>query len=619
MQFSRRLAAGGSLLLLFSGCKWDLPDTNLAVAQDSSFTLTRAMSTDSFSGSDDSGATYNPTSCLSIPAGWEFEVEADITTDLEVQPTLALTEQDAAALSLENSFPRDGFSWACYSAYPTATALGNNSQGTVTYTITPDEISAKVQIASSLGLQVGDAIATMTLHDVFPGAVAAGEPVRLEDAEPLTQTSPFFIGGPILKGDTSRAVLNDKLVVTNLAGNTTVTFSFDEGSVSHSTDFPLFADVVGPLVVNGDELLLPVVSEGGIVIASSSDGEVWSPTGTGVAASVDAEIVSLTLDQANDRWELILRDSGLLDAYFLSNSNDENRLTLSGSELGMASSVSGTMVGTIITADGTVSVLTVESDVLSLSDVGGTDWIESTLLEGSDIPDQIVSLVKDGVLYVAMGGDYADSGFYQRTLAANTSLQLVSALPENDGVTALLDTAAGLVLVTNEDVLLSTNSGATWQSLLSDTFEAALAQGWTMIESELNALTPAQVLVSAEIAITGEELPAISAMLKVDIADGALTVMGGSATSTMTGTSPGTMDNDWRYLGSVGGDYYRYAANMNNELEIERFALKTSASVSSGGNTSSAGGGGSSGGGSLSITLAAMLMLLGLFRSQSKH
>ncbi|MZR61433.1 hypothetical protein [Alcanivorax sp. DP30] len=530
------------------------------------------------------------------------QVDAEITTNLSEPPVLAITEQSAAALSLQSAFPREGASWTCYSAFSTTTALGDDTQGTVTWTITPANLVDPVQIASTLGLDVDETMSALTVQDIFPGSIPAGEPTRLVDESPLTFTF-SFMEGPSQRREYASTSFNGKLLVSGLSGRPITTFSFDGNEVTSDTDFPLFVDSEGTPVVEGNELLFPVVSDDDVVIAATTDGLAWTPFATGVAGS---EIVSLSLDEGSNRWVLIVLEERMPEAYYLSNSDDESRFTPLGEEPGMASSLEMYFLGTVTAENGEVMLLGVDGSALRLVQVGETDWIDSTLLETSDELEDVAALVKDDVLYVAIGGDMESSGFYKKMLNAESGLQVVSALPENDGIADFETIGNAMLLVTDSDVLLSENNGETWESLLAESFADLIAEGWVLNAAKLDALTTSEVLVSVTAYSQNEEGPPITAMIKVDLASGETKLMGGSGTYPSP-TSPNTPDNTWRYLGSVDSDHYRFAFNMDSSMVIERFALKTSVSESSGVNdrSNSSSSGGSSGPVMLLIMLVA--------------
>ena len=585
--------------MLLAGCKWELADTNLAVQADTAFTLNRSMTTDSFSG-ELGTQSFNPTSCLSVPDNWTHQVDAEISTNLAEPPSLAITEQSAAAQSLESALPREGASWACYSAFPAATELGDDSQGTVSWTITPANLDGPVQIASTLGLNVGEAMSALTVQDIHPDSIPAGEPTRLVDESPLTHTFDLM-EGPSGSGEHFSTSFDDKLFVTSLAGQPITAFSFDGNEVTSDSELSLFVDAAGAPVVEGSELLFPVISEGDVVIAATTDGLAWTPFATGIISS---DIVSLSLDEGNDRWVLIVLEAGAPEAYYLSNSDDESRFTPLGEEPGMASSLEMYLLGTVTSENGEVMLLGVDGSALRLVRVGETDWIDTSLLETSDELEDVAALVKDDVLYVAIGGDMASSGFYKQMLNAETGLQVVSALPENDEIAAFETIDDAMLLVTDSEVLISDNNGETWESLLDGKLAELIGEGWVLSSAKLDVATTSEIIVSVMAFNQSEEMPPVSAMIKIDPATGEVKLMGGSGIYPFN-TSPDTPDNTWRYLGRLGNDHYRYAFNMDSDMELERFALKASVSASNG-NVPSANS--SSGGSSGSVMLLIMLV-----------
>ncbi|MGB2247176.1 MAG: hypothetical protein ACPH3N_05875 [Alcanivorax sediminis] len=607
MQFSGRFLAASSLLLAIAGCKWELVDTNYAVEEATSFTLERHLSTDSFSGSL-MGDEYNPLSCVSLPADWTHEVDAEFTSNLAEPPVLELTLQASAALALEESFSREGFDWTCYSAFPTAETMGDVAQGTVTFTITPHNVSAPVQIFSTLGLQVNQTMSALALHDVFPGTIPAGEPVRLDDEAPLV--SPLDgLEGP-QNWDITSTSFNGKLLVNNLTGLPMTTFSFDGDAVVTGTEFPFPVDAFSEPVVIDGELVFPISTEGGIVMVTTVDGEVWSPVGTGIEASESTEIIALSFDQEMNRWELIVREAELLNAYFLSNSDDEGRFLVIGSESGMETPASGIVRGKIKAADGKSLVLLHDNDVLSLLEVGEADWSVTPLLNGAVVPSSMPTLVMGDTLYLAIGGDVEANGFYQYSLSGGGGLQWVSSLPlEMTYSLAAFD--GGLLLTTTDSLLVSIDDGASWEQLLNDSMAVLVTAGWSLTSVDIQALTGREALVNISAWNGVSDVPFLSAMVKVDLESGNATFMGGSGMEPSI-SSPETPDTSWRYLGKVGDVHYRWTFNLNKEVVLERFSLKASVSGASGSETPASRG--SSGGGGLPGIFLFALVLIGWLR-----
>jgi len=597
MRNYHRLLVGGGLLLLITGCKWELAETNVALDGETSFTLTRSLSTDSFSNT---GQSFNPTSCLSLPQSWDHEVAAEFTTGLESGPELAITEQSSAAQALEASVPRDDYEWHCYSAFDTDTVLGS-AQGSVTYILTPEGFNAPVQLMTSLGTSISEVKSALIVQDIFPNSLPDGEPVRLEATTAINGE-----GGLIPAGNRvfSSQAFQGKLFVAGFNGLPITAFS-DNGDTFTGLPANTLSAFSGPLTVIDDELLLPLLGPDSVYILSTTDGDNWEEVDTTIAISGPASMESLTLDEANNRWLLVTDEEAGPNAYYLSADQGESRFTVLLNP-GPASALSVDTLYEIQGADEEFMALAVDDDGIYLVRMGATDWIVTTLLETSERPESVIGLVSDGMLYVAVGGNGESADFYQQALSSDSGLQVVSELPAFSEAYDFQRAGNTLVLATDADLLVSNNDGATWEPLLATALNEEIGESWVVQAVQIHAITDAELLVSVEMGAQSEPGSTLIAMLKINRQSAAVRIMGGSGTKG-TRTSPNTPNNSWQYLGSVDGNHYRTAFDIDTAMVMERFAL--TAMVSAG--EQAVNSNSSSGGGGVPTSLLFILILLG--------
>lgn len=532
---------------------------------------------------------------------------AEFTTELETDPELAITEQSSAAQILETSVPRDGYEWHCYSAFGTNTMLGS-AQGSVTYTLTPEGFDAPVQLMTSLGTSISEVKSALIVQDIFPGSLPEGEPVRLEATTVINGQGGIFPAGSSVF---SSQAFQGKLFVAGFNGLPITAFS-DNGDTFTGSPADTLSAFGGRLTVIDDELLLPFLGPHSVYILSTTDGDNWEELDTTIAISGPASMESLTLDETNNRWLLVTDEEAGPNAYYLSADQGESRFTVLLNP-GPASALSVDTLYEIQGADEEFMALAVDDEGIYLVRMGATDWVVTTVLEMSERPESVIGLVSDGMLYVAVGGDGEDTGFYHQALSSESGLQVVSELPAFSEAYDFQRVGNALVLATDSDLLVSNNDGATWEPLLAAALNEEIGEGWAVQAVQIHAITDAELLVSVEMGAQLGSSSTLIAMLKINRQSGAVRIIGGSGTKG-TRTSPDTPNNSWQYLGSVEGNHYRAAFDIDRAMVMERFAL--TAMVNTGQQAVSSDSS-SGGGGGVPASLLFTLILLGWKRRRS--
>ena len=441
----------------------------------------------------------------------------------------------------------------------------------------------------------------LIVQDIFPGSLPEGEPVRLEAATTINGEGDFISSGDRVF---SSQAFQGKLFVAGFNGLPITAISDDGDTFTGSPADTLLA-FSGPLTVINDELLLPLLGPDSVYILSTTDGNNWEELDTTIAISGPASVESLTLDEANNRWLLVTDEEAGPNAYYLSAEQGESRFTVLLNP-GPASALSVDSLYKIQGANKEFMSLAVDDEGIKLVRMGATDWAVTTLRETSEMPESVIGLVNDGMLYVAVGGDGDNAGFYHQALSSESGLQVVSELPAFSEAYDFLLAGNTLVLATDSDLLVSNNDGATWEPLLAAPLNEEIGEGWAVQTVQIHAITDAELLVSVEMVAQIGSSSSLISMLKINRQSGAVRIMGGSGTKG-TRTSPNTPNNSWKYLGSVEGNHYRAAFDIETLMVMERFALTATVSTGQQGVNSESNGGG----GGVPASLLFTLILLG--------
>ncbi|ASK35368.1 hypothetical protein CEK62_13745 [Alcanivorax sp. N3-2A] len=615
---NHRLLLGGGLVVLIAGCKYELPDTNLVLGSDTSFTITRAMADSaSFPGS----GNFNPASCISLPDDWSVVPQATIDNSSHDAPVVQITEQTASADRLQTDLPVSGHVWRCYSAYDTDQPLGTLPSGEVTYTITPTTFTGPVRVMTTLGNSVsniGGALAAQTIYaDALPETHA---PHRLAVDGDLIYNN-VTLGSQTL----SSIVFNSKLIATGMPGaNTGVTVLTPQGETAtlRAAVYPnSAANFSAPAEGDGRAAVAVTNQDGSVNIFSSADGDQWTTSATGVTLANINTRAALSFDPENNRW--ILLDTQTPRAYFLSNAAD-NRFTMDIDNPGPAPALALSTLEDVSGDSALPALVGINGEGLVLARLVGDQWqydlLSSTLIQIS----ALVGRIEDGTLYLAMtDNDSAQSAFYRHQIGSNDELLPVATLPLFNNANDLLRSGDKLLLATSVGIAISADDGDTWHSLLDagalPTFQET--QGWAIQETRINAIQDNTVL--ATIKLNGAEgiYGTVQTQTLMDLSDAGISLISGTLNGGLH-SDPSTPATVWSDLGRIGNTQYRVAFKMDGSPAVEALSLDSADSQGGddGGNGDGDGDGddegtsGSGGGGSLPLAVIGGLLLAALRR-----
>ena len=604
---SYRILLGSVAALAFlSACKFDVAESTYRLGDSLSLEVERGIAGNpNFTGGPGETQSANPTSCLSAPDTWSVsppEVTLQSTDPDDVIPELAITPQSTQADTLQTEFPRDGFSWHCYSAFAEDQTLTQDMYGSAKHQIATTPIEQTVRLVTTIGNQTTGFRDSLAFHDVYADALPDSAPRRLA----VTQHVDFSVVSQF-QYERRYAVFNDRLIVSSSASGDIVIVSRDGDTVQLKAARPELSPAADShTTVTEARIARPYVSgaTGQVSVFTSNDAISWSSADTGLTLADEETPSFLYYDADARRWVLFtVEETGTVSSYFLSNGNaDRFAVTGSGPVLTIiaVAQVDNAVVPRLIGVD---------AEGLKLATFRGGQWQYEKISDTFATIDQANGTMhNDDLFLVVTTSD--DSALYRYRPGSGTDMTLV-ATPESGDAANLVSDGERLLLIENGEVALSTDDGETWTTAL-DTTKLPLYRelpGASLNATRVEHLSPEEALVSTSLNATG--YPGQRITVRLNLTSAEVHIVAGQAGAD-SGSGPISPNSPylWAHLGTIEDQNYRFAYNHDGEMEAE--ALKVQAverPTTPGSNGPSPPESSSGGGGSLPLVLLATLLL----------